>query len=60
MGHGLGLWLSSGHLPLSGDGLGFHLTRCLRTLRATSGGRARRARRALVRARLGLVFWLIK
>ena len=28
-----------------------HLTRCLRTLRAaTSGGRARRARRALVRA----------
>ena len=43
--------------------LGFHLNRCLRTLRArlqsssaTSGGRARRARMALVRANLSLVF----
>ena len=43
--------------------LWFHLTRCLRTLRArlqssfpgTSGGRARRARRALVRATLSHV-----
>ena len=48
-----GVWLEQQE-PLrtlrAARGCKVHLTRCLRTLRATSGGRARRARRALVRA----------